>query len=181
MQDSVEGGRFVYDEARAEACLGPLIDAAYACDPDAFFARQGQLSEGPGCRGAPFFGEGAITGDGVCQLNAECANGGQCERTSTEPEVISIDGTCTASPAIGEPCDGFCGAGAFCPGGGGEGEGEGGGGEPPPVCTALRSLGEACGDSLQCESNLCNFGGDEGPVCVDSIATEFDFQVCDGR
>jgi hypothetical protein len=125
--EAITAGRLVYDGAAAADCLA-AVDAA-ACG-----AATHQAEDNGSC--TAFF-VGQVAAGGQCKDDAECAVAGSfCSGGSSD-----TFGACTTLPALGQPCDGECVAGAFCDG---------------TMCAAKKANGTACGFNSECTSDHCD-------------------------
>lgn len=147
--------------ARAGACRA--IDAVRSaalgdlCDP--------QSSEGPLCMAGLSCALTGVSGGTmpVFECESEASSGGPCHLGVPDPcptgefcdgvmpFMGDFDGTCTALPGSGEPCQGGrCAEGLRC--------------NAASTCTPVSDVGGACSEGADCYSGSC-----EGGTCVEGM------------
>ena len=163
LADSVAGGRATWDEAKAAACYEPLFAAFEGCDAETVITFTGQ---GGACDD---YVAGSVKEGAACYEDYECTSKSSVcvPNVSGDPDkpLITSKGTCQAAPGEGEDCYHFkCAEGLFCDLG-------------PGLCAPLKADGEACMDSGQCLSKLCDFTTSE---CTSTDAPGVFVDMCDG-
>ena len=171
--EAAEEGRIQWDEAAAEACFRPVIEAAQQCDIEGFLMGS---STNESCTGSPWV-EGAVANGDTCYSSEECADDeASCqpnEPESEEQQLVTAKGTCTPPQGEGDSCEErSCRASLWCDYSG-----------DTPTCRARLANGESCNGDPQCQSDNCRPGGTcepkgaNGESCSDGSECESDY--CD--
>jgi hypothetical protein len=137
---SVTAGRLQYDADAAGACVNAI--GGQSCTD---FDMTRSPSTPGGC--ATFLKPLVAIG-GACSQTYECING-YCKGAVTMP--TPMDGTCTALPAMGQPCTALCATGLYCD-------------QSTGSCQMLKADGTTCTVGIECRSGACPTG-QCGPVC----------------
>jgi len=133
---AIEAGLVIYHEEQAGACLGGI--GTSTCEENRLFENQPEACD--------LVFEGTVPANGECGIDEECMSH-DCMIPSC-PDAC-CKGTCVGDaraprPHVGESCesrsncvDSFCESTTL-------------------VCTAYRALGEACQDTDECQTGVCN-------------------------
>jgi hypothetical protein len=187
----IAAGKGEFDQARADECLKPLLDARNNCDAEAVITGAGLDARCAAEQGRGFVVGNVDDGDD-CNDDIECKDFGVCDRSDNDADTITTAGECKAAVDDG----GDCSDGQAC--------------FPGLVCTGnadfteftceepeLLDDGEDCFADEQCDSGFCeertvfrcNFTGEpcteatEADDCDTTIgdSCEEDFEdVCGG-
>jgi hypothetical protein len=161
--ESVEQGRARWDEAEAEACYRPFIEALEACDATMAF------TFAPGSDACKGYLSGTLADGATCFEDYECeSRSSACATTiGDDPSapLITSKGTCTPSPGEGEDCPlGKCAEGLFC-------------NFVSSRCEPTRADNMPCNDSEQCLSRFCN---GTTALCTSSEDATLEVDMCEG-
>lgn len=145
-------GRLKWDQATAEECLRPWIDAAEQCNAEVILGNEPPKEE---CAGSPWI-EGAVENGDTCYMTEECADEeASCvpnESEDPEQELVTAKGTCTPPAGEGESCEEKpCRSELWCDYGG-----------DPATCKRFLANGQPCDLGYQCQSGNCQYDVNAG-------------------
>jgi hypothetical protein len=189
IRQAEQAGRFSFDNNQAALCLQPFVDAANKCDADAVIGDAGEPLDPVLCDFSAPPGDGKVKDEDPCYFAWECATkGSQCVRPvdlldiDNVPEIDSGDtvtiqeaGVCVPPVAIDDDCEPDPDVPNFTP------SCEPGSRCLPDrndlVCTELKTEGDNCDDSFECEPGLycdreCTALKPDGDNCDDGFECE---------
>jgi hypothetical protein len=173
VQESVDEGRFEYDEELARKCNEALLDALNTCDAEKIFdADKLDLDEDCKELAAPdAYGKGLVKDGDACMGDYECKDeGALCViDTPEDPDKVLVTavGECEAPQKIGEDCSEGqrCEKGSTCDGN---------------ECVELLDDGEPCFFDGECKSDNCDLDALECTPREEGDDVSVKVEICDG-
>lgn len=175
VKESIDEGRFEYDQELAETCNKPLLDALNNCESEVVFD-PAELDVDDECReltGPEAYGVGLVGDGDPCFAAYECEDEGAIcffkPEEDDDQRLITSVGECKAPAKEGQDCseDFLCEPGTACDG---------------SECVELLNNGDPCFSNFECKSDFCDpTDGECAPVPDPSDDVKTTVEVCNGN